>query len=565
MNYRLILLDYYHEYLKEQGVTQASFCYLDRKYKNNLSKFFYNEELLNIFHVKAPRVFNKTYEYKESIDSILDFVLEIKQDISLKYDNIDNQTKDVYYLKPLKNIEFNYLHIKYVDIDDSYTGVMFLYSTNENINLLNKDLNRIFKQIIEAEEVTLVNELNSLIANNTFNYLIEDNNNYYISDSIKELLNLSNNYYNEYMKKYHHFIKQLESYKLCSKVELETKLFNKKITFFKNIDLDKKISIKSLNDLSLNSLVDHFTIIYLENQSVEGFDYIVNVNFLKDEFDKNLIQNFEFYDINDGLLIVIKDLIELAILEKIKLSINKKLNDIKCIYLNTAYHFNKNTDLIYLVNYLKENDQYTKELFKEYSKKQFEAQFLSNHNIIDKRVFNSYDNTLLGEYLGYNHMNLKNNQNKNYFLNSTKEILDKSQIVETDSIYLRITYDIFNSKKIWYQLNKIAAKDKTIILSEIEVSSKQELDRLIQVIHHLHEINFNIYFDSSVFSKLMLSDLINLYEGIFVEEYEMSLGYSNEENLFQSIIIFYLKQNKKIILNQENVIDFEHPNVYYIK
>ena len=72
MNDRLILLDYYHEYLKEQGVTQASFCYLDRKYKNNLSKFFYNEELLNIFHVKAPRVFNKTYEYEESIDSILE-------------------------------------------------------------------------------------------------------------------------------------------------------------------------------------------------------------------------------------------------------------------------------------------------------------------------------------------------------------------------------------------------------------------------------------------------------------------------------------------------------------
>ena len=62
MNYRLLLLDYYHEYLKEQGVTQASFCYLDRKYKNQLSKFFYNEEFVNIFHVKAPRVFNKSYQ-----------------------------------------------------------------------------------------------------------------------------------------------------------------------------------------------------------------------------------------------------------------------------------------------------------------------------------------------------------------------------------------------------------------------------------------------------------------------------------------------------------------------
>ena len=95
MNHRLLLLDYFHEYLKEQGVTQASFCYLDRNYKNNLSKFFYNEELINIFHVKAPRVFNKTYEYKANIDSILDFVLETKLDCTLQYDNIDNETRSL--------------------------------------------------------------------------------------------------------------------------------------------------------------------------------------------------------------------------------------------------------------------------------------------------------------------------------------------------------------------------------------------------------------------------------------------------------------------------------------
>ena len=565
MNYRLLLLDYYHEYLKEQGVTQASFCYLDRKYKNQLSKFFYNEEFINIFHVKAPRVFNKSYQYKENIDSILDFILEVKQDFTLKYDNIDNQTKDVYYLKPLRNIDFKYLHIKYVDIDESYTGVMFLYSINESITLQSKDINRIFKQVIDSEELTIKNDLNSLIVENTNNYLIKSNNSFYISDSIKELLNLTSNFYTVDMKKYHHAVKQIESYIKTSKSICETKLVDKVITFYENKNHNNEVSIKSLKDILTNPPVDHFTIIYFESESVEGFNFLNDTNIIKEELAKNFIDNYSLYDLNDGMLVIINSLIELATLEKIKIAVMKKISQVRCLYLNTAYHFNKNTDLNILIEYLRENEQYSKESFKEYAKKQFEAAFLSDYNIVEKHIFNSYDSTLLGKYLGYNHLDLNVNQKKNYFLNSSKEIIDKVISEENDSIFIRLTYKAFNTKKIWYQLNKIKAKDKVIILSEIEVTSKQELDRLIQVIHHLHDIDFQIYFDSSVFSKLMLSDLINLYEGIFVEEYEMSLGYSSDDNLFQNIIVFYIKQNKKIILNKENIQDFEHPKIYYIK
>ena len=63
----------------------------------------------------------------------------------------------------------------------------------------------------------------------------------------------------------------------------------------------------------------------------------------------------------------------------------------------------------------------------------------------------------------------------------------------------------------------------------------------------------------------MLSDLVNLYEGIYVEDYEMSLGFDNNENLFQEIIAYYLKQDKKILLNDtlENK-EFSHPLIYLI-
>ena len=63
----------------------------------------------------------------------------------------------------------------------------------------------------------------------------------------------------------------------------------------------------------------------------------------------------------------------------------------------------------------------------------------------------------------------------------------------------------------------------------------------------------------------MLSDLINLYEGIYVEDYEMSLGFESEENLFQEIIAYYLRKDKIIILNDKlNNQDFAHKKIYLI-
>ena len=182
---------------------------------------------------------------------------------------------------------------------------------------------------------------------------------------------------------------------------------------------------------------------------------------------------------------------------------------------------------------MKNNDTFSKQLFKEYYKAYCEVSFISETNVIDKNIFNSFDNVLMGKYFGYEHLELLNNQKLNYYLKSSKEVLNKAIEQDFDSIYLKVTYQSFKSKKIWYQLNKIKANNKVIILSEIEITSKTEFDRFLQVIHHLHEINFNIYFDSSVYCNIMMSNLINLYEGIYVENYEMSLGYDEEDNIIK--------------------------------
>ena len=259
--------------------------------------------------------------------------------------------------------------------------------------------------------------------------------------------------------------------------------------------------------------------------------------------------------------------------EKLKNELTGKIEDLFIVSLNTAYDIGKNVKFNLLIDYLKQNSNYgfDKNSFKQYLVDLKNAEYLAEKNLknfeLTKFVYNSYEKERIGYYYGYIHESLNDKQKEFYFQHASNSIINELINKEFDSdVYFRCNYGLFKSKKIWYLLKKIKTiYGKNIILSEVKVSSKDELNKLVKNIHMLHEAGFLIYFDSSVFSSLMLSDLINLYEGIYVEEYEMSLGFDTNENLFQEIIAYYLKQDKKILLNDTlKNQEFSHPLIYLI-
>lgn len=133
-------------------------------------------------------------------------------------------------------------------------------------------------------------------------------------------------------------------------------------------------------------------------------------------------------------------------------------------------------------------------------------------------------------------------------------------------LIFRCHYNLFSSRKIWSQLKKIQKVfSKNIILSEVQITNNTAFLNLIRIINRLHEENFQVYFDSSIFASIMLSDITHLFEGIYVEDYEMSLTSEKEDNLFKTVLTYYIKDNKKIILHQsENNFHYSHQNIYLI-
>ena len=583
MNYRLILLDYYYQYLFNEGVKYASFCFLDKTYSNNLSKAFFDNQKISVYHIKTPRVFNKEYDYTNVENTILEFALSINDNVTLHHENLDSITKDVYYLKPIKNIDFKYLHIRNFKINDLISLVLFAYSENDVLNVKENELKKLYNNIIKDEEEDIKIKLNDLIVNNSKDYIIDVEKGYYLSDSIRKRLSLNTNYYlKENKDKFKRIKREIDLFNKINPIINTTSIENFNIYFYnieENVDienLNSKIRIYSLKDLELKKSNNDYTLLYLETLNENEFDYSYALKYIVKYFKESLIDFYEIYDANNSLVIIIPSLIEQKVIEKIKNELTGKLTDLFIVSLNTAYEIGKNVDIKLLVNYLKQNNgtSFDKKEFKDYLVNFKNTEYLAEKRLdsfkVKKFLYNSYEKELVGCYYGYVHENLHDKQKEYYFKHASNKIIDELINGSIDSdVYFRCNYNLFKSKQIWYLLKKVKVSldlfEKNIILSEVKVSSKDELNKLVKNIHMLHELGFYIYFDSSVFSSLMLNDLINLYEGIYVEDYEMSLGFDDNENLFQEIIAYYLKQNKKIILNDslENK-EFSHPLIYLI-
>ena len=107
--------------------------------------------------------------------------------------------------------------------------------------------------------------------------------------------------------------------------------------------------------------------------------------------------------------------------------------------------------------------------------------------------------------------------------------------------------------------------EKYIILSEIMINTQTQFKRFISNLDHLHQLNFKIFVDSSIFASIMMNDVISHFEGIYVEDYEMSIGDLDSDSLFKTVVSFYLRENKLILLHQlHNYYQFKDPNILYI-
>lgn len=585
MSSRLLLIDFYYQYLFKEEVDSATICFLDQDSKNfenqELMNLFVNQENIKVFHLKMPRVFEKEYSVNNLTNTIIDFVLENPSVNSLKYEDLSADILDPYYLKSIQSIKFKYLHFVKLFKEDIISIILLAYSNKEHLNLKPAALKSLEQKLVNLEEEEIVNFLNKKIVEYSNNYYLENDSKsqMYFSQNLQEILKVKK-YYERTIQKGIFDEVQGRIKRLIRSSETKVVEFNKiKMYFFQDIR-EKGKNIYSLCDLEINPKNDFITIIYIANQAFVDLNFFELLKKLDEIFNEQLIEDYDYYQISDNeLYVIIDNLVEQRILEKTKEQIEKiDLNDneLRVFYLNTAYNLSLN-NLNYntLARYLKHltmtgNSKFNKDEYKEYLRRIASSKYLSEKVIGQeskiKKVIDSNTNQVIGDYLGYYHLDLDKFQKPSFYHHASTYVFKQAQSLVGERLFFRINYGEFSSKKVWFNLRKITNfREKYIILSEIEISNQTEFNKFISDLDRLHALDFKIFIDSSIFSSIMMNDVISHFEGIYVEDYEMTIGDLEGESLFKTVISFYLRENKIILLHQfHNFYQFNDPNVYYI-
>lgn len=585
MSSRLLLIDYFYQYLFPEQVVEATLCLLDKNieyYQNqNLMNFLNDNQNIKIYHLKMPRVFEKEYPLMNIQNSILEFAIENLDINTLKYQDLLSNIKDPYYQKDIRNIKCNYIHLIKILENENVKIILLAYSKKETINLKLSTLKTLEKKILQNEEEEVINSLNKHIVENTNNYYIfnEKNEKMYFSQTLQEILHVKN-YYDRQTKKGIYDNVKGEINKLIRISKTSTyKWLDMDIYFFTEVKNTER-KVYSLCDLEVNKKNDHLTIIYLINKSFVKCSYSELFVLIDQVLKETFIQDYDYYFISsDEFYVIINSLIEQRILEKIKIKLESIKDDnleLEVFYLNTAYNISiDNLDFIGLGKYLRYltttgSEKFEINDYKNYLHKILETNFLSEEVIgnetLLKEVIDSVSGNPIGKYLGYYHIELEPFQRENYYHHASEYICSRAVELTGEKLYFRISYQEFLNKKIWYNIRRIDGFcEKNIVLSEIVINTQTEFKKFISDLDHLHQLNFKIFVDSSIFASIMMNDVISHFEGIYVEDYEMSIGDLENDSLFKTVVSFYLKENKLILLHQlHNYYQFKDPNILYI-
>lgn len=585
MSNRLNLIDYYYQYLFKEDVIEATLCLLDRNYdlyqNKELMKIFSDDQNIKIYHLKMPRVFEKEYPFDQIRGNVLEFLLENPHTETLKQKELEDELLDPFYQKSIKNIKCEYIHFIKIDDCEQLKIVLIAYSKKSTLNLKKSSLESLEKKLLLSEEEEVTNELNTYIVNNTNNFYLcnENSDEMYFSKNLQQIINVKN-YYSRKTKKTIYDEVNAEINRLIRNSKVDSVLLNEvKIYFFTDIQKSNN-KIYSLYDLEINKKNADLTIIYLQNKAFINWDFKYLLTNLNKIFKSLLIQEYQYYQISDSeLYIIIDNLIEQRILENIKTKIeNLNNNDLELdvMYLNTIYNLSlNNLNFITLSKYLKYainngETKFSMNNYKQYVRLLSEAKYFSEEIIgqesIYKNVIDSVSLEKVGVYLGYYHLELEKIQKETFYHHASEYICRRALEIKGNSLYFRIHYGEFSNKKIWYNLRRIKNfKDYNIILSEIEISTELGLKKFISDLDRLHALGFKIFVDSSIFSSIMMNDIVSHFEGIYVEDYEMNIGDVDSDSLFKTVLTFYLKENKLILLHQiDSYYQFKDPNILYI-
>lgn len=330
---REIIMDFSSKVQKIINFDELQFILFNRV---NEKEYQISNEI-NCFRYKNNRLFEKNIAYEDLKGSIVEMLINTNKPIAIDFTNCNLDIKDLFNNKIYNKEENRYLNcLPCLYKDDTFAVVIYSSKSNDLTDYSNSILLKIATKMLESpliiqfveENISRVENLNNFIVNNNKIGLFQINNNtLYLSNELKELLQLKHSsisiesfkkhIFNSDLNKYNdHLISDTKSiiqykYQLNDKI-IELYEIIEPVTDFNGKVLYRQGMIKSLESesngyaLSMKDLIKKIEDLKKNINDIAFKFSLIKIQGIVDEYE-DIKKSFglEPFYLNDGSFIVI--------------------------------------------------------------------------------------------------------------------------------------------------------------------------------------------------------------------------------------------------------------------
>lgn len=570
--YRNVILDFLstkRKQLNETSYLQVTFCQLGTKYDNMLTKLLNKEDLVKVYHVNEPRIYEKEYSFDYLVNSIVMMTIELKQEVCFNFESLNFELKDPYYLKDLRNINFKSLQALPVFEQDEVCGVVIVYFNEENqkVAFTNQELLKLFTNLNLDIEKGNQDRLENLITKYDDYYIVAMNKDYfYLNNLTKEALKIKDNILvrseTSYIGRIMAFINQIGFNKtnydnlniyyldknLTTSVSQETKILS-----MYNID-----KITRNNELSL-------IMVRLYDQSLLDD----TINRMEDALRRLKINDYDVYQYNDQTFIyLINSIVDKDSFNQIKTN----YEDLYLILLTAPTDFNKQMNLQKICDYLY-NNQPSKFNYKEYVNwlNSFNEVITKYTNKYSSRDFsfeivNSYNQEVLAKLVDLPIKVINRDAHFRVYNDISFQILKSCLKFENQKIMVNMSSKVMAQRKTLEAVKKIINNNNILWINVLD-NKEMGSNEFLKLISKYKCLNLHLSCDSSVFLNIELMFVLPLFDAIYFQYEEYESIRLNDVGMPQAIMSYAINQQMLVLIENFKPnynLDYQHASCYYI-
>lgn len=568
--YRNVILEFLatkRKLLQNSSFFQMTICQIGTNYDDFLIKLINKEDLIHVYHVNEPRIYEKEYSFENLHNSIVMMVMELKQQVCFNYEALNFEMIDPFYLKDLKKINFKSLQAIPIFENDEVCGVIILYydSENQSLAFTNNELLKLLNELNLDKEKNIQNELAKAIINIDDYYIIAMSKDLiYVNELVKQKLKITSSVLDRkttsYIGRINNLIGQI-GIKKIKYANLDVYYLNHNMILSKPFD-KKVFSIYTLNQVFYDN---NNTFLFVRiNESIDE-----TLNKINDVLNRIEISDYTLFQYSDDTFIYcMNESLPIDDYQKIK----KTFSNIYLIMLRYQVDITGKMNLNKLCDYLfiMQPDNFIFQNYVEWLNEHNKVSLAYNENYYDNKINyeikSSFDNSMLVKMINLPLKGENRNTHFKMYNEMSEQILKASSKYENQPIMLNLSISVLEKRKNYEIIKKIINNNNTLwinVLNDQVISEEGALKTLSKY----KCLNLHLSCDSSVFLNINYMSMLPLFDAIYLQNVEFESIRRNEVGLPQAIMTYAINQQMLVIMenfNTDGENDYQHASCYYV-